>query len=134
MKRQLSVLGCCAAIIVLFSCAAEAAPSKPPISIQGHFYTGALMEWTMEVSLQPNGVADGYIALQIDQYQYPDMPPISVGSLVYAWASDGNSITLFTEGDMNCIFVFSTHKSKEFLKDGSVVPITHGGYSISYSR
>ncbi len=132
MKRLLAMLVYCAAIIVLFSCYAEAAPSRPPTSIQGHFYTGALMEWTMEVSLQPNGVADGYIALE--GHQYPDMPPLIYSSHVYAWATDGNSITLFTEGDMNCIFVFSTHKSKEFLKDGSVCTITHGGYSITYSR
>ncbi len=133
MKRQLSVLGCCAAIIVLFSCYAEAAPSRTPTSIQGHFYTGPMLEWTMEVALQPNGVADGYIRMV---YRNPETGPIInvVFWDVYAWATDGNSITLFTQGDSNSIFVFSIPKSKEFLRDGVVAPISHGGYSISYRR
>ncbi len=119
--------------MVLFSCYAEAAPSRTPTSIQGHFYTGSMLEWTMEVALQPNGVADGYIRM----VRNPETHPIISVLLwdVYAWATDGNSITLVaTQADSDSIFVISIPKSKEFLRDGFVCPITHGGYSISYSR
>ncbi len=135
MKRQLSVLGCCAAIMVLFSCYAEAAPSRTPTSIKGHFDN----EWTMEVALQPNGVADGYI--QVDTYRYPYMTPVTIIWDVYAWSTDGSSITLYAFGfisdsglGIESVFVFSTSKSKEFLWDGSVYAIMKGGYSIGYSR
>ncbi len=144
MKRQLSVLGSCAALLVWFSLSVDAGQSRPrpsstPISIQGHF-TAVGGEYEMAVALQPNSVADGII--QLDTYRYPDMTPYSIFWDVYAWSTDGSSITLYALGVisdlgvcMDSVFVFSTAtKTKEFLLDGEIRPIFKGGYSITYSR